>query len=191
VRVATLTANRTHLELEDLIGLFANTVILRTDFSGAATFEARLQRVRQTLVEAYAHQGFPFEVLVEQLKLDHGPEIDAALSTVLVQWQDADDVPVRLPNLTARALTDGNPLSDASVTLTIFDVIVTFGAGPRGLFGHVKYKTALFERDTVVRLFARFTQVLEQGVTIRDRRTITANASVSNENRATQNAAEP
>jgi amino acid adenylation domain-containing protein len=178
VRVATLTANRAHVEVEDLIGLFANTLILRTNLSGAATFDSCLQRVRQTIVEAYAHQDLPFEILIDELKSDYGPHVGGALSTVLVQWQDADDLPVRLPNLTARGLIDGNPVSDAGVTLTIFDLIITFGAGPSGLFSQVKYKTGLFERETVERLFGRFQRVLEEGVAIRDRRRNAVNASV-------------
>jgi non-ribosomal peptide synthetase component F len=150
--------------------LFANTLILRTDLSGDATFEAMLQRVRETTLEGYAHQDLPFDVLVERLKPEHDEAIGMSLSRVLVLWQDADPVPLRLPGLTARPLTDVNPLADFSITPTVFDLIVTLGEGPHGIQAHVKYKTALFERATIERLFAGVERVLQGAVAVSEQR---------------------
>ena len=66
--VATLVANRTRQETEGLIGLFVNTVILRTDLGGNPTCREVLQRVRATTLAAYAHQDLPFEELVRALE---------------------------------------------------------------------------------------------------------------------------
>jgi non-ribosomal peptide synthetase component F/acyl carrier protein len=65
--VGTAVANRPMPELERLIGLFANTLVLRTDLSGDPTFTALLGRVRQTCLEAFEHQELPFEKVVEEL----------------------------------------------------------------------------------------------------------------------------
>ena len=66
--IGTLVANRQRQEVEGLIGLFVNTVLLRTDLSGNPTFREVLRRVRETTLAAYAHQDLPFEDLVQTLE---------------------------------------------------------------------------------------------------------------------------
>ncbi|MEM7200889.1 MAG: amino acid adenylation domain-containing protein [Planctomycetota bacterium] len=70
IAVGTPIASRDRAELEPLIGLFLNTLVLRTDLSGAPTFREVLQRVRATALGAFEHQGMPFEQLVVELKPD-------------------------------------------------------------------------------------------------------------------------
>ena len=65
ISVGTPIANRTHAELEGLIGLFANTLVLRADLRGEPTFRELLARVKKMTLDAYAHQDAPFEKVVE------------------------------------------------------------------------------------------------------------------------------
>ncbi len=65
--IGTDIANRTHKEIEELIGFFVNQLILRTDLSGNPSFAELVERVRQTTLEAYTHQDLPFDLLVKAL----------------------------------------------------------------------------------------------------------------------------
>ena len=65
--VGSPVANRSHVEVEKLIGFFANTLVLRSDLSGNPTFRELLNRVRDMTLDAYAHQEMPFEKLVNEL----------------------------------------------------------------------------------------------------------------------------
>ena len=61
-------ANRNYVELEPVIGCFANMLVLRTDLVGDPTFRELLARVRETCLDAYDHADMPFEKLVEELQ---------------------------------------------------------------------------------------------------------------------------
>jgi len=67
IAVGTAISNRARPELEPLIGLFINTLVLRTNLAGDPTFAELVTRVRETALGAYAHQALPFEKLVEEL----------------------------------------------------------------------------------------------------------------------------
>src|SRR5262249_42448996 len=71
--LGTPVANRARGEVEPLVGLFVNTVVLRTDLSGEPTFRDLLDRVRQTRLEALARQDVSLEALIEELRPARDP----------------------------------------------------------------------------------------------------------------------
>lgn len=67
ILVGTPTANRELPETEPLIGFFVNTLVLRTQLQQADTFREGLHRVRETVLDAFEHQDYPFDDLVREL----------------------------------------------------------------------------------------------------------------------------
>src|SRR5947209_10952064 len=98
VVVSTGTSNRNHPDTEDLIGCFINILLMRSDLSGNPSFLELLGRVRKVAVDAYDHQDFTFELLVEAL----GPERDLSynpLSQVMLVLHNAPAEAMRLKDL--------------------------------------------------------------------------------------------
>jgi amino acid adenylation domain-containing protein len=73
ILIGTPIAHRPVPELDDVIGFFVNTVVLRTDLSGDPSFHDLLARVRGVALDAYAHAELPFEQLASDLQPDRAP----------------------------------------------------------------------------------------------------------------------
>jgi non-ribosomal peptide synthetase component F len=166
MRVATFSANRHRWETERLIGLVANTVILRTDLSGDPTCDEVLQRVQATTLAAYAHQDLPFEELAQTLEHERGIKRQE-LSQVMFLFQNAIQRPVQhiTRTLSFLELDEGPVMPD--LALTALDIILVLRERPQGqgLAGTCVYKTALFEATTIRQLLEDFQAVLVRCIT--------------------------
>ncbi|MFI9387082.1 amino acid adenylation domain-containing protein [Kutzneria sp. NPDC052558] len=144
--------------LDGVIGFFVNTLVLRTDLSGDPTFAQLLARVRQTDLDAYAHQDVPFERLVEAVN----PARSLArhpLFQVMLTYQDPDEGEFALAGLRTRL--DRAGAGSAKVDLS-FHLQETFTADgrPDGVDGLVEFATALFDRDTAQAIADRLVHAL-------------------------------
>ena len=150
-------ANRNREETESLIGFFANTLVLRTDLSGDPSFSELLTRVRQTSLDAYAHQDVPFERLVEELN----PPRDMSRTPVfqiMFAWQE-DPGTVSIPGLEVR-------LVEIEMVTAKFDLTLMMRENGESLRGVLEYNRDLFERETILRLGDHF-RVLLEGIAAR------------------------
>ncbi|WP_343242121.1 amino acid adenylation domain-containing protein [Streptomyces sp. SID9727] len=145
--LGTAVAGRTDSAMEDMVGFFVNTVVLRTDLSGSPTLSGLLHRVRETGLEAFAHQDVPFERLVESLaparSLNHHP-----LFQVMLVLQNNEGADLGLPGLSVNAMpvTDRPAKFDLDFT---FEERFTTDRRPAGLLGHIVYARDLFDQHTV------------------------------------------
>ncbi|HST58981.1 MAG TPA: amino acid adenylation domain-containing protein [Longimicrobium sp.] len=154
VVVGTPVAGRTRRETEGLIGLFVNTLALRTDLSGEPTFVALLARVRAATLGAFTHQDLPFEKLVEELQpgrsLGRTPIFQA-----LFNLQNTGEGPAQAPGALAIApLERAAPDAKLDVTLTVTER--TDGS----LYATLGYAADLFHPGTIQRLAAQWARVL-------------------------------
>lgn len=168
LRVATLVANRNRLETERLIGLFVNTVILRTDLGGNPTCREVLRRVRAATLAAYARQDLPCEEVVRTLEQERGLE-RASLCQVMVILQNAVQRPVTRSASSLRFVrADWNAPIPAAVATT-FDIILMLRERPEGIAGTFIYPKDRFEPATVQGMVEDFERVLERLVAEPDR----------------------
>ncbi|MGW8554510.1 amino acid adenylation domain-containing protein [Streptomyces tubercidicus] len=157
VPIGSPVAGRTEEALEDAVGFFVNTMVLRTDVSGEPTFRELLGRVRQSALAAFAHQDVPFERLVEALNPVRSTGRHP-LFQVMLAFQNNDLPVVDLPGL--RVAPQHLPRGGAK-----FDVHVeageSFVAGaPSGITGSVDYSADLYDRETVGVFAERLTAFL-------------------------------
>src|SRR5215510_953260 len=154
--VGSPIAGRTRREVEGLIGLFINTLVLRTDLSGDPTFEELLRRVKEVALGAYANQDVPFEKLVDELQ----PERDRSRSPLFQVMLVLQNVPQEMTALPGLELS---PVDGEGAT-TKFDLSLSLVDTGRGLVGMVGYNTDLFAGATIERMMRQFEVLLENVV---------------------------
>ncbi|MFI5836678.1 amino acid adenylation domain-containing protein [Micromonospora sp. NPDC051300] len=160
--IGTPSAGRPAAELEPLIGMFVNMLTMRIDSSGAPTFAQLLARVRETTLDAYAHQDVPFEQIVTDLNLPRDVSRSALFQVVFALQNYAE--PGRESTTGLRVAPFG-----ARAVATRFDLELSLLQGPDGLWGSFTFNTALFDTDTVARLVEHFDALLRAAVTDPDR----------------------
>ena len=150
--VGTPVAGRLRSEAEGLIGVFLNTLVLRTDLGGDPPLCELLRRVRETALEAYAHQDLPFEKVLAELQ----PQRDASRTPYFQVFFNLLNFPERtvaLPNLEMRLLR--RPEVSAK-----FDLGLYVRERPTGLEIDWVYNADLFDAATVLRLERQYGELL-------------------------------
>ena len=151
--IGTPIANRQQEEIENLIGFFVNTLILKTDLSNNPSFRELLQRVRDTTLNAYSHQDLPFEILVEKLQ----PERDASYSPlfqVMFTEQNSNLSVIQLPELTMSVEEVYNGTSKFDLTMFVSDE-------RDGIVISIEYNSNLFDESTIRRMANHYQTLLE------------------------------
>ena len=149
-------AGRNRRELEPLIGFFVNTLVLRADLSGAPSFHELLNRLRETTLEAFAHQDLPFDRLVEELRPVRDPS-RPPLVQVLLAFQRSPVEDFELPGLSF------SPLDMESGTAK-FDLTFFMTEEGGEVSGAIEYNTDLFDATRIRRLAGHFRQLLQGAV---------------------------
>ncbi|MGW2720099.1 non-ribosomal peptide synthetase, partial [Streptomyces sp. NPDC001492] len=158
ITIGSPIAGRTDEALNDLIGIFVNTWVLRAELADNPTFAELVGQVRGKALSAYENQDVPFERLVEVLNPDRSTAYHP-LFQVMFAWQNVTRAALELPGVEAEFM--GARIGVSKYDL-LFNLTESTGADGRRVEGLVEYSTDLFDRETVERIADRFVRVLRQ-----------------------------
>jgi amino acid adenylation domain-containing protein len=159
VVMGTPIAGRLDEALDELVGFFVNTWVLRVAVNSAQRFSEVLQRVRQNALDAYGNQDVPFELLVEQLN----PVRSAAhhpLFQVGMVFQNNVRPEVTLDGVSVEPLGVSTRTAKWDLDFDLTEVRTEDPAAPMAT-GLVTYATDLFDRATIERLVTWFGRVID------------------------------
>jgi non-ribosomal peptide synthetase component F len=159
--VGSPLAGRALRETEDLIGLFVNTLPIRSKILDQLSFRDFLKQVRKACLDADSFQDVPFEKLVEELQPERDPSRHPIFQ-VIFSMQNQPREPLRLGDLNI------DVISGLEVSAK-YDLSLYLEEKPEGIQGYFEYATALFDRSTIERLSHQFTVLLEAIVENPDR----------------------
>ncbi|OZM72919.1 non-ribosomal peptide synthetase [Amycolatopsis antarctica] len=151
-------AGRTDEALDDSVGFFVNSLVLRTDTAGDPTFAELVGRARRTSLDAYANQDVPFEHLVETLNPTRSPS-HHPLFQVMLALQNTPEGRFSLPGAEVRP----EPAHTGTARFDLFfDLSERYDAdgAPGGIRAFVEYSADLFDESTAALLTARLVRLL-------------------------------
>jgi amino acid adenylation domain-containing protein/non-ribosomal peptide synthase protein (TIGR01720 family) len=166
--VGSPTAGRHSAQFAPTVGYFVNPVVLRTSPSGALTFEEFLKQVRETTLAAFAHQEYPFDLLVKQLQPERDPSrppLFQAMFTLNKSHLDGEEGigAFALGEAGAQMNLGGLPLESMRLEQRIaqFDLALTMVEAEDELSASLEYNTDLYDGVTIKRLLGHLRTLLE------------------------------
>ncbi|AXG70214.1 tyrocidine synthase 3 [Kordia sp. SMS9] len=151
-------AGRSHEALEHQVGLYLNTLAIRTRFEGNNSFKELVETQKETLVEAYTNQDYPFDSLIEKLKLKRDTS-RSALFDVMVVLQNQRETAVALEGLHI------TPYSDIERDVSKFDISFSFSEDHKGIHVVLEYNTDIYQANQIEDLCSHLKKFLSAGVT--------------------------
>ncbi|MGH3903550.1 MAG: amino acid adenylation domain-containing protein, partial [Pseudonocardiaceae bacterium] len=152
IAIGTATSGRNRRELENLVGFFVNTVVLRANVDSARTFNDFLAEVRETVLEAFSHDEVPFDRLVDELQ----PERDPSRTPLVQAMVVLQNAIVRSQEIGALRITE----HDLPRTSARFDLVVEFVPRDGSLNLAIEYNTHLFDPSTIERMAGQLNTLL-------------------------------
>ncbi|HEY6807000.1 MAG TPA: amino acid adenylation domain-containing protein [Pyrinomonadaceae bacterium] len=150
--IGTPIAGRHRVETEGLIGLFVNTLVMKSELRDDERFVDFLRRVKETCLGAYAHQDVPFEKLVDELRVERSLSY-SPLFQVMFMVQNTPRAEMQLSGVTL------SPFEFERASAK-FDLSLTMEERGERLLAAFEYNTDLFERRTIERMARHFDRLL-------------------------------
>ncbi|WP_406378531.1 amino acid adenylation domain-containing protein [Streptomyces sp. NBC_01618] len=154
--VGTPVDGRYHPACADIIGMFGNSLPLRTAPADGKSFEAYTNEVRGAVLEGLQHQAYPFEELVRELDLPRDPSRNPLFDLMFV-FTDLSHASFDM---------DGAVGTPAPVSIGVARMDMTFSAYERPDTIEViqEYATDVFDLDTVEQMAHHFTHLVRQAL---------------------------
>ncbi|MEC0182798.1 non-ribosomal peptide synthase/polyketide synthase [Paenibacillus peoriae] len=151
--VGTPIAGRPHADLEPIIGMFVGTLAMRNYPTAEHTFRSYVEEVKVRALQAYEHQDYPFEELVEKLNVKRDMSRNPLFDTMFT-LQTTEEGELQLADLSFRPY-------GLEQTPAKFDLTLEASQEEAGIQFGLQYATALYQRETVERMTGHFIRLAE------------------------------
>ncbi len=171
ILIGMTSANRNHPDIEDLIGFFVNSLVIRTDLSGDLSFGDLIEQVKINTAEAFEHQNYPFDLLVEKLSperfTNHQPLVNVTYS-----FQNLKDVVLESDQAVHSKMEKQDSLQISGFyfgegnNTSKFDILLFVNEIEGELDLNFEYNSAIFKRTTIQKYlgyFKRFITMVAEG----------------------------
>ena len=151
--VGTPVSGRTHADVQNMIGMFVNTLAIRSFPNGSKTFENFIKEIKDNLLEAFDHQMYQYEDLVENLNVKRDSSRNP-LFDVFFSYEDFNFREITLPDIEIS-------LKDYDFKISKFDLSLRVSECKDNFNCCFEYATKLFNEKTILRFVNYFKNVID------------------------------
>ena len=148
LNIGVPVAYRPHSKLENIFGMFVNTVVVRLKLSTKQTFREIIHLTNEVALNAIAHQELPFENVVEIVNPERSSNANPLFQVAFV-WENNLDLPLVLDGIRSEKI----PVSEGT---TPFDLFFSMWENGEKIEGEIRYSNDLLKRETVLQLKTSF-----------------------------------
>ncbi|CAH0316009.1 non-ribosomal peptide synthetase [Peribacillus sp. Bi134] len=152
--VGTPIAGRNHRDLENIIGMFVNTLAIRTSVDSKLSFKEYLNSVREKTLSAYENQDYQFEDLVDQVTVNRDLNRNPLFDVMFV-LQNMDEAKLEIEELTFKPY-------HFSVDVEKFDITMTAIEGEHEINIDLSYSTSLYKHESIERMVSHFVNIVKE-----------------------------
>jgi iturin family lipopeptide synthetase A len=150
--IGTPVANRGHTDLEKMIGMFVNTLAIRNFPKAEMSYKEFLSEVRSKTLACFDNQSYPYENLVEELRIERDTSRNALFNVVFVLY-NTESVNFSIPGLTLEQSYIPRKTSK-------FDITLSARESGGDLLLNFEYATSLFKKETIDRFIGYFGKIV-------------------------------
>jgi amino acid adenylation domain-containing protein len=153
--IGTPIAGREHADLQDQIGFYANTLALRMQFKGDSSYRNLLDNAKKVTLGAYTHQIYPFDILVDDLKLQRDMSRNPLFDIqVIVENAESGN---NESDVSKAAISNYNEVESPA---SVFDIVLFFVESANSLQINIIYNNDIYTRAAVSQLAIHLEQIL-------------------------------
>ncbi|MEI6049957.1 MAG: amino acid adenylation domain-containing protein, partial [Bacteroidota bacterium] len=156
INIGLPIAYRPHSKLENIFGMFVNTVVVRLKYEKESSFRNIVRQTNDAAMNAIAHQDLPFEKVVEIVNPERSSNANP-LFQVAFDWMNDLDQPLILEGINSERVTRKDRAS-------IFDITFYMRENAGQIEGGIEYNIDILKRETIIRLRDNFVQLVQSVV---------------------------
>ena len=152
--IGTTVSKRSNYQIQEMLGLFANTIPIRFIQEEDISFIEYLSKCSKTIYEAFKNQDVPFNLIVESLKVERDLDRNP-LFQVLFTFQNSE-----MTNLFNKLLCV--EVLEVDTGMSQFDLSITFREENHKIIGFYEYNTEVFDQDDIMKYINNFQFLIQQ-----------------------------
>ena len=150
INIGSPMANRNRNETKRMFGMFVNNIVLRGRINPDETFKDFLDKIKEQLLEDLTYQPYPFDMLVKKLKIDVDT-LRNPLFDVMFTYQNKQETSVKINGKDIKVIPISNNIAKFNLSLEV---------QPKTHTINIEYRTDLFKKETIERLFSHYMNVI-------------------------------